>query len=116
MAAKRILRSEDEISREKLMHERHNYTDKQARELGYPNAEVLQLSDHLSAIAGQWRTTQNPALVEKYREILYSMILKGYDIDTLPLQDQLPEELMPELPPPAVRQAIKEAYRNLLAG
>ena len=43
------------------------------------------------------------------------MILKGYNVDTLPVQDQLPEDLMPELPPQTVRSAITQAYKELLA-
>ncbi|MEL6307283.1 MAG: IS6 family transposase [Chloroflexota bacterium] len=40
------------------------------------------------------------------------MILKGYDLNTLPIQDQLPDDLMPELPPQSVQAAIKRAYET----
>ena len=95
MATKRhLLRPGDGISREELMEERRNYTDEQARKLGYPSATVLLLSDRLGEIAGKWRRTKDDALVPEYRATLYDMILKGYDVDTLPIQDQLPPELM----------------------
>lgn len=114
MATKRhILRPGDGISHEELMAERRNYTDEQARKLGYPSAEVLRLSDRLSQITGKWRTSKDSKLVAEYQQTLYKMILKGYDVDILPIQDQLPTELMPELPPPPVRAAILQAYDKL---
>jgi hypothetical protein len=39
------------------------------------------------------------------------MILKGYDVNTLPIQDQLPDRLMPELPPEPVQAAIQRIYQ-----
>jgi hypothetical protein len=39
------------------------------------------------------------------------MILNGYDVDGLPIQDQLPENLMPELPPKPVQAAIQRVYQ-----
>ena len=113
MATKRILKWEDMGSHDAYLEERRHYTDEQARKLGYASAEVLRLFDQLSAIAGEWRTTKKTELVTQYRETLYAMILKGYDVDTLPLQDQLPAELMPDLPPGNVRSAILEAYAAL---
>jgi len=113
MASKRILKWEDMQSADVYLAKRQTYTDEQARNLGYPNAEVLRLADELSHIAGQWRGTKDEMLIEKYRDILYAMILKGYDVDMLPIQDQLPSDLMPELPPPAVRMAIIKAYDDL---
>lgn len=113
MATKRLLKLEDMKSREEYLAERQTYTDEQARKLGYPSAEVLRLSDDLTRLAGKWRRTKDDGLVLEYRQTLYEMILKGYDVDTLPVQDQLPEELMPELPPPTVREAIMRAYQEL---
>ena len=113
MATKRVLKWEDMQSHEDYIEERRNYSDEHAHKLGYPNAEVLRLYDRLSQIAGKWRVTKDDKLVAEYRETLYAMILKGYDVDILPIQDQLPTELMPELPPPTVRAAILEAYDKL---
>jgi hypothetical protein len=39
------------------------------------------------------------------------MILNGYDVDGLPIQDQLPDRLMPELPPKPVQMAIQSVYQ-----
>lgn len=113
MAAKRILKMEDMKSREEYMEERRNYNDETARKLGYPSVEVLHLSDHLREIAGEWRETKEASLISQYRETLLTMILKGYDVDTLPIQDQLPVELMPEIPPQPVRKAIMQAYEEI---
>jgi hypothetical protein len=103
------MRPEDEISHDEFMAERQTYSDEKAQKLGYPNAEVLRLSDQLSAIAGAWRTTKKTELVTQYRVTLYAMILKGYDVDTLPIQDQLPPEFMPNLPSNRVLAAIRKA-------
>ncbi|MEL6408074.1 MAG: hypothetical protein AAFR81_27135 [Chloroflexota bacterium] len=113
--AKRILTPEEMISREEFLEERRNYTDKQARALGYANAEVLRLSDKLTALAGQWRNTKDAHIAVLYRETLMTMILKGYDVDTLPVQDQLPKEHMPDLPPNPVLQAILQANEEINA-
>ncbi|MEL7432614.1 MAG: hypothetical protein AAFN11_01585 [Chloroflexota bacterium] len=107
------LKPGDGISHEESTVERRNYTDKQAQSLGYPNAEVLRLSDELSALAGEWRTTKSDNVASRYRETLLTMILKGYDVDTLPVQDQLPDDLMPELPHPRVREAIQKVFVEL---
>jgi hypothetical protein len=109
----RILRTEDQKTREEYLARVKNYTDEDAHKLGYSNVHVLHLEDRLGQIAEQWRTSQDVQLVSKYRETLYDMILHGYDVDSLPLQDQLPKELMPELPPQAVRAAILQAYDKL---
>ena len=113
MATERTLKWEDMQSADDYLEARRNFTDEQASELGYPSAEVLRLSDNLRRIAGEWRQTKDGTLLIAYRETLYSMILKGYDVDTLPIEDQLPAEFMPELPPPSIRTAIIEAYRAL---
>ena len=86
-------------------------SDEEVKQFGYPNAKVLRLSYRLSEIAGQWRATKDDALVHEYTSVLYEMILKGYDVDTLPIQDQLPSDLMPEIPPKSVQLAIQNAYR-----
>lgn len=112
MATKK-LKSGDGLSNEEALEERRNYTDEQARILGYPSAEVLRLSDKLTNLAGQWRETKDAYVASLYRETLMVMILKGYDIDTLPVQDQLPEEQMLDLPPAAVLHAILQANREI---
>lgn len=109
MTTKRILKWEDMGSPDAYLEERRHYTDEQARELGYVSAAVLRLSDQLSAIAGAWRTTRKTERVTQYQVTLYAMILKGYDVDTLPIQDQLPPELMPDLPSERVLAAIRQA-------
>lgn len=105
MAAKKLT-WEQMKSPEAVTAERQNYSDEKARELGYPSAEVLRLADHLSNLAGQWRSTREQAVVHEYGKTLLDMILKGYDVDGLPIQDQLPEDLMPEIPSQKVRTAI----------
>ena len=94
-----------------LENELDGYTDVDARRHGYPSLEVMQLEYELTRIAGKWRSTEDDALVEEYERVLYKMILKGYDVNTLPIQDQLPDDLMPELPPPAVTAAIQQAIK-----
>ena len=87
------------------------YTDEDARKSGYPSLKVMKLEYELTRIAGAWRETKDDALVYKYKSVLYEMILNGYDVNTLPIQDQLPDELMPELPPEPVQSAIKRIYQ-----
>jgi hypothetical protein len=107
------LKWDDMISPEEGRKERQNYTDEDARKLGYPSIEVLRLADYLSEIAGKWRTTKEDVLIHDYKAVLYEMILKGYDVNTLPVQDQLPEEHMPDLPPMPIQKAIIEAYQEM---
>ncbi|MEO1666685.1 MAG: hypothetical protein AAFU54_18755 [Chloroflexota bacterium] len=107
------LKPGDGISHEESTLKRRNYTDAQAQSLGYPSAEVLRLSDDLSALAGEWRNTKSDNVATRYRETLLTMILKGYDVDTLPVQDQLPEDLMPDLPHPRVQEAIQQVLVEL---
>lgn len=90
--------------------ELENSTDEDARRQGYPSLKVMKLEYQLSQIAGKWRYTKEDALVDKYKSVLYEMILHGYDVNTLPIQDQLPSPLMPELPPEPVRKAIQSVY------
>src|SRR5436190_954934 len=80
------LRPEDEISREQYLAEIQNYSNQDAQELGYPNIEVFHLAHHLSKITGEWRRTKTEKLVSEYRNTLYQMILKGYDLDGLPIE------------------------------
>ena len=87
-----------------------DYTDADARRHGYPNLKVMKLEWELTRIAAEWRDTKDDALVHEYKSVLYEMILNGYDVNTLPIQDQLPRRLMPELPPKPVQQAIKTVY------
>jgi hypothetical protein len=95
-----------------LDRELHDYTDEDARKHGYPSLKVMKLEYELTRIAGSWRVSKRDSLVYEYKSVLYEMILNGYDVDTLPIQDQLPPELMPELPPPRVQAAIKQVYET----
>ena len=89
----------DSSTEEEFERRLKNYSDEHARAIGYANAEVLYLEHELGKIAGAWRTSKDPALVAQYRDKLYEMIEKGYDYNMLLPQDQLPVDLMPELPP-----------------
>ncbi|MEM9953107.1 MAG: hypothetical protein AAF846_16000 [Chloroflexota bacterium] len=89
-----------------------NYTDEDAINSGYPSLKVMKLEYELTQIAGTWRDTKDEALVYQYKSVLYEMILSGYDVNTLPIQDQLPDDFMPELPPEPVQIAIKRAYET----
>lgn len=93
--------------------ELENYTDMDARRHGYPSLEVMRLEYQLTDIVGKWRRTKEDALVHQYKVVLYEMILKGYDVNTLPVQDQLPDDLMPDLPPEPVKKAIIAAYEAM---
>ncbi len=110
--ATRRLTWDDMLTPEEGREERENYTEEDARKLGYPSLEVLHLADYLSTLAGKWRRTKEDALVYEYERILYKMLLKGYDVNTLPVQDQLPDDLMPELPPEPVQEAIQAVYNS----
>lgn len=106
------LTMKDQLSREQYLKRVSQYTDEDAQKLGYPSAEVLRLEIKLGEIAGKWRYNQDDeSLVLEYERVLYKMILKGYDVNTLPIQDQLPDELMPELPPKPVQAAIQSVYQ-----
>ena len=100
----------DQISVEEHREKMLSLSDGEIKQLGYPSRKVLALSYQLSNVAGKWRRTREDALVDKYKSILYEMILNGYDVSTLPIQDQLPEDLMPELPPENVQAAIQREY------
>ncbi len=104
------LTMKDQISMEEHREKMLSLSDSKIKQFGYPSRKVLSLSYQLSDIAGKWRRTREDALVDKYKGILYEMILNGYDVRTLPIQDQLPEDLMPELPPENVREAIQREY------
>ena len=95
-----------------LEGEFENYTDEDARRHGYPSLKVMKLEYQLSQIAGEWRYTKADALIDKYKSVLYEMILHGYDVNTLPIQDQLPSRLMPEMPPKPVQKAIQSVYSS----
>ena len=103
----------DQLTREEYLQRVREYTDDDAQRLGYISAEVLRLETNLGEIAGKWRRTKEDALVLEYKSVLYEMILKGYDVTTLPIQDQLPDDLMPDMPPLEVLQAIQNAYASL---
>ena len=110
---KRRLTMADQMSREELMEKRRNYTDEDVRKFGYPSAEVMLLEDRLAEIAGAWRETKEDAWVNEYRDVLFLMMLKGYDVTALPIQYQLPSDKMPFIPPLSVTQAIVKAYNDL---
>lgn len=111
MAAKE-LNPTDMQSQEEFLAERQNFNDEQARKLGYPSAELLRLSDKLGQLAGQWRRTKDQALVHEYGKLLLTMILKGYDVNQLDIEDCLPKEFMPEIPNARVREAIADALSS----
>ena len=107
------LTMKDQLSREEYLQRVIQYTDEDAKKLGYPSAEVLRLEIKLGELAGKWRNNQDDeSLVLEYERVLYKMILNGYDVDTLPIQDQLPDELMPELPPKPVQMAIQSVFQT----
>ncbi len=93
--------------------ELEGYTDEDARRHGYPSLEVMRLEYQLTKITGEWRRTKENSLVHDYKAVLYEMILKGYDVNILPVQDQLPDDLMPDLPPKPIQKAIIEAYQEM---
>jgi len=110
---RRFLTMADQMSHEELMEKRRNYTDEDVRKFGYPSAEVMLLEDDLAHISGKWRRTKDEELIDEYRDVLFLMMLKGYDVTALPIQYQLPEDKMPFIPPMSVSDAIVKAYREL---
>ena len=100
----------DQISVEEHRERMLSLSDDEITEFGYPSKKVLRLSYQLSDLAGKWRRTKNDAIVPEYKGVLYEMILNGYDVNTLPIQDQLPRALMPDLPPKPVQMAIRSVY------
>ena len=97
---------------EQYRAEMEKLTEEEVQRLGHPSKKVMRLEWRLSEIAGKWRSSQeNEALVHEYKSVLYEMILNGYDVNTLPIQDQLPDALMPELPPEPVQTAIQRVYQ-----
>jgi len=62
----------------------------------------------------KWRGTKRDDLISEYKHVLYEMILKGYDVDELDIQDQLPPEHMPELPPKKVLKGILKSYTLII--
>ena len=92
--------------------EMEKLTEEEVQRLGHPSKKVMRLEWRLSEIAGEWRYNKVEALVHEYKSVLYEMILNGYDVDSLPIQDQLPDELMPELPPKPVQMAIQSVYHT----
>lgn len=102
----------DQMTREEYLKRVNKYTDEDAIKLGYPSADVLRLEIRLGEIAGAWRENKTDELACEYKSVLYEMILKGYDVNTLPIQDQLPDRVMPDLPPQSVQQAIRKVYQT----
>jgi len=101
----------DMKSVEQFRAEMEQLTEEEVQELGHPSKEVMRLEWRLTEIAGEWRETKDNHLVHEYASVLYKMIFNGYDVNTLPVQDQLPDDLMPELPPKPVQAAIKRVYQ-----
>lgn len=105
------LTMKDQITVEEHRQRMLELSDDEVKKFGYPNAKVLRLSYQLSEIAGKWRDLKTDALVYEYKSVLYEMILNGYDVMKLSVQDQLPAEYMPELPPKPVQMAIQGVYQ-----
>jgi|SRR5690606_27063791 len=102
----------DQITVEEHRKRMLSLSDDEVKKFGYPSVKVLGLSYKLSDLAGKWRGNQDDmGLVLEYKSVLYEMILNGYDVDGLPIQDQLPDRLMPELPPKPVQMAIQSVYQ-----
>lgn len=106
----KILRKEDMLSDEQFRELVADTTEEQARNMGYPNLEVYHLEQQLSSVLGQWHKTKDEVWVREYKAVLYEMILKGFDVNKLDIQDQLPPALMPDLPPKEVLVGILESY------
>lgn len=92
---------------EQYRAEMEKLTEAEIQRLGLPSKKVMRLEWRLGEIAGKWRKTKTDALVLEYERVLYKMILNGYDVDTLPIQDQLPDRFMPELPTKPVQIAYQ---------
>ena len=62
---------------------------------GYSNEPVYdKLIDKLGYLAGLWRRHKTTEIADQYQTVLRTLILLGYD-DELPVDLELPEELMP---------------------
>lgn len=53
------------------------------------------LLNKLAQLAGKWRTTKTDEVAEQYQTILRSLMMLGFR-EELPVELELPEELMPE--------------------
>lgn len=51
------LSKEDTMSHEEYRALMETLTDEQARDPGYPSADVMRMEDRLSSPAGEWRRT-----------------------------------------------------------
>jgi hypothetical protein len=101
------------VSREVYLAKFQDYSNTNAQKLDYPNLEVFHLAHRFSYIAREWSKTKAQEFVREYGETLYTMLLKGYNIILLPVENQLPEELMTEMPQASVLAAIRQAYSDL---
>jgi hypothetical protein len=110
---KRIRRPEYPMTYEQFLVEIKNYTNEDIQELGYPTLELFRLELELEQIVTTWQQTNESSLLACYHGKFTEMILKGYDLDHLPKDAQLPIILMPSYPPMLVRIAILYEYKKL---
>jgi len=62
---------------------------------GYSDDPVYdKLIDKLGYLVGLWRRHKTTEIAEQYQTVLRTLILLGFD-DELPVDVELPEELMP---------------------
>jgi hypothetical protein len=67
----------------------------------------------LEQLVENWQQTNEDTLITRYHGKFVEMILKGYDLDRLPKEAQLPIILMPSYPPMLVRIAILYEYKKI---
>lgn len=68
---------------------------KEVETYGFSDNPVFdKIIDKLGYLAGLWRRHQTMEIAEQYQTVLRTLILLGYD-DELPVDVELPEELMP---------------------
>lgn len=68
---------------------------KEVEAYGFSDNPVYdKLIDKLGYLAGLWRRHKTTEIADQYQTVLRTLILLGYD-DELPVDVELPEELMP---------------------
>ena len=73
-------------------------TDEMAQADGYPDAESVRLEHQLSKLAAKWAIKKDPTAIKEYHDIYHTLVNKGWNPDTLTVQEVLPEALMPKHP------------------